>query len=268
MPIQIESDDAYHAGPGVSKSGLWKLWSKTPYHFRFGKHENKPAFDIGKAAHIAILEPDTLEMRVTKGPADRRGNKWKEAQDFAEHSQTILLTESDYEMAMLIRDLAETSEHLRLMRSGDPIVETSAYHIDEEHDVLVKCRPDIFSRTHKIGCDIKNMADASPSAFERDVGKFGYNMQDAVYTDIWSKGSGYEMEAFFFIVFEKSEPPMVAVYELDANAVAEGHAIYRAALARYAECLKADRWPGYSQEVQRISMRKWDYKLTQPEEET
>lgn len=262
VPIKIETDDEYHAGEGVSKSGLWELWNKTPFHFKFGVREDKPQFQVGHAAHIAILEPERLESSVAKGPADRRGNKWKEFIDYTDFHKLIPLTEGDFDQVMLIRDLAETSPHLDIMRDGGAIVETSAYHVDEETGVLVKARPDMYNPKHKIICDIKNMADGSLNGFSRDIGKFGYHVQDAIYSEIWEKGSGHEVEAFFFLVFEKSEPPMLAIYEMDAPAVAEGHAVYRAALAKYAECLAANEWPGYSKEVQRVSLRKWDYKLT------
>lgn len=267
MPIRQVTDSEYHEGEGISKSGLWDLWTKTPFHYRYGVKPERAALELGKASHIAILEPARLEEAVIKGPADRRGNKWKEAQDFARFSNAILLTESDYETVLRIRDLSAAVPALNQMRDGEHIVETAAYHVDEETGMLLKTKPDMFSVDQRMICDIKNVVDASPSAFARSVAKFGYHVQEPVYTDVWSKGSGYDVEAFFFVVFEKSDPPMVAVYELDASAVAEGHAIYRAALAKYAECVKADNWPGYSAEVQTLHLKPWDYKLTRPEAE-
>lgn len=198
-----------------------------------------------------------------KGPDDRRGNKWKEAKDEAEATSRILLTSGEYEQAMLIRDLADTVPELQIMRKGEVYVETSAYHTDEETGELVKCRPDLYNRTHAMMLDVKNMADASPYAFQRDVGKFGYHTQHAMYSDVWARATGMPVDAMVFLVFEKSEPPLVAVYELSPATVAEGHAIYRQALERYAECLRADEWPGYGTGVQRVDLRRWDYKLTE-----
>lgn len=264
MPIVHNTDEEYHEGEGTSKSKLWKLYDETPFHARYGKRKESNAFDIGKAAHVAILEPEVLENRVTRGPADRRGNKWKEAQDFANHFNTILLTESDHDQVMLIRDLAATVPEVRLMQEGEKMQEVSAYHVDEETGVLVKTRPDVYNVKNKIIGDVKNMAKADFMSFQRDVGKFGYHVQDAIYSDVWSKGSGLDVEAFFFIVFEKSEPPLVACYELDAPAVAEGHAIYRKALAQWAECEKTGEWPGYPAGIQQIGLRRWDYRETEP----
>ena len=263
MPIVHNTDEEYHGGEGVSKSQLWKLYDETPFHARFGKRKETAAFDIGKAAHIAILEPETLESRVTRGPADRRGNKWKEAQDYAAHFNTLLLTEGDYEQAMLIRDLAATVPEIRTMQDGEKMQEVSAYHVDEETGLTVRCRPDIYNAKHKLIGDVKNMAKADFMSFQRDIGKFGYHVQEAMYTDVWSKGAELDVEGFFFIVFEKSEPPMVACFELDAAAVAEGHAIYRKALKEWAECEKSDEWPGYPTGIQTIGLRRWDYRETQ-----
>jgi len=265
MPIKIETDEEYHAGEGVSKSKLWTLDTKTPFHARFGAKKESTAFAIGKAAHCAILEPDELEQRYTKGPdARRNSNEWKHAEDFANHHGTTLLKPDDYDTAMMIRDLSATVPELELMRQGETIVETSAYHVDEETGVLVKTRPDLYNVNHRLIGDIKNMADASPEGFMRDVGKFGYHVQHPMYSEVWEEGSGFKVDGFFFIVFEKSNPPMVAVYELEAAAIAEGYARYRRALKTYAECLKADEWPGYETGVKQIGLRYYDYKLTEP----
>jgi exodeoxyribonuclease VIII len=265
--IREETDEEYHAADGISKSGLWTLWTKTPFHYRYVEHEDKPHFQIGKAAHIAILEPETLEARVGRGPADRRGNKWKEFLDYCERFKLIPLIEEDHNTAMRIRDLAAGVPELRLMQEGTTIVETSAYALDEEHGLMRKTRPDMYNLENRLIVDIKNMADASPSAFAKAVSTFGYHVQDASYTDIWTAGSKHEVDGFFFVVFEKSTPPTVAVYELDAPTVREGHAIYRAAMAKYAECAKAGRWPSYEEGMKTIGLRsRWDYKLTTPPE--
>ena len=265
MPIKIETDEEYHGGEGVSKSRLFKLYKKSPFHARYGTNENKPQFAIGKAAHIAILEPERLETSVMRGPADRRGNNWKAAMDEATHFGKILLTEGDFVQAMLIRDLANTIPELDMLRSDpDHITETSAYHHDEEFDVLTKTRVDFYSPAFKGILDIKNMADGSPEGFRRDVAMFGYHMQDAMYSDVWAKGSGFEVDVFFFLVFEKCEPPTFKFYELTPSAKAEGHEIYRAALKKWAECEKSGYWPSYGDGVQKLNLRKYDYKMTVP----
>lgn len=265
MPIKVETDDEYHGGPGVSKTTLWTLHSKTPFHARYGARKESHAFDIGKAAHIAILEPHRLETSVMdSGMKDRtQRNAWRDRQDEADSRGAILLTSPQYEQALLIRDLADTVPELQIMRQGETYIETSAYHTDEETGELVKCRPDIYNKTHALMADVKNMNSAGPIAFQKSLGEYGYHVQHAMYSDVWARGTGLPVDAFFFIVFEKSEPPLVAVYELSPATVAEGHAIYRQALERYAECVRNNEWPGYGTGVQRVDLKRWDYKLTE-----
>ncbi len=268
MTLLQEPNEDYHSSEATSKSKLWTLYTKTPFHMRFVERKPSTAFDFGSAAHTAILEPELLEQEVYRGPVDRRGNKWKEAMDFAEYSNMVCLTESDFDAVMVIRDLADTIPQLRLMREGDKFIEMSCYAHDEEFNVPIKCRPDLFNVRHGLMADIKNMASADDRDFARDVFKFGYHVQDAAYQDIWNKGAPeYKCEGFFFIAFEKCEPPTVALYELDAAAVAEGYAIYRKALQQYAACVEDDHWPSYPQDIQRIGLRsRYDYRETEAPE--
>jgi hypothetical protein len=258
-----ETNEEYHASAPVSKSKLWKLWSKTPFHARYEANKEADHYDIGTAAHYAILEPDTFEQRVLRGPDVRRNTKeWKAFTDMCAHAQAIGLKGEDYDGVIAIRDLAHTIPELDTMRTGNVIVEQSAYATDEEYKVEVKTRPDMFNTDTRIMLDVKNMASASAFSFQKSIGAYGYHMQHAAYVDIWQQATGLEVEAFFFVVFEKSKPPAVQLFELSPSAIAEGHAIYRKALERWAQCSEADEWPGYPGGVQQIGLRRYDYHLT------
>src|SRR5690606_11161753 len=148
--IVEETDVEYHGGEGVSKSTLWKLETKSPFHARYVKQEHRPQFSFGHAAHIAILEPERLEASVIRGPVDRRGNKWIDAQNYADSIGAIVLVEKDYDNCMLIRDLADGIPELAVLRGGNHITETSAYVVDEETGLLKKTRPDFYSIDHRI----------------------------------------------------------------------------------------------------------------------
>lgn len=261
-----ETNEAYHASAPASKTTLWKLWTKTPFHARFEAQKAATHYDVGTAAHIAILEPDTFEQRVLRGPEDRRGNKWKSFMDECDARGAVGLTESDYDQVIAIRDLAHTIPELDTMRSGNVITEQSAYATDAATGVDIKTRPDMFNVDTGIMLDVKNMTSASAYAFQKSIDVYGYHMQHAAYVDIWHHATGFDVNAFFFVVFEKSNPPTVQLFELSPSAIAEGHAIYRAALERYAECLKSDHWPAYPSGIQQIGLRKIAYKLTPPPE--
>lgn len=262
MTIIANTNEEYHASEGISKSGLWTLWSKTPFHFRYGERVEKAHFDLGSASHAAILEPEDFEKNFYRGPDDRRGNKWKEAGDFCDAHGMTLLTSGDYDLALAMRDTAAACAPLQQMLDGEVTVEQSAYKADEETGLIVRCRPDIYNGTHKLILDLKTAASAAKPAFQKAVEDYGYHVQDPIYTDVWSGAGGGEVEGFFFVVVEKSSPPVIAVYELDKPSVAEGYEIYRRALKQYAECVESDVWPGYPEEIQTIGLRPFAYKVT------
>lgn len=266
MPIKIETDEEYHGGEGVSRSTLWKLFTKTPYHARFEKQKETDALDFGKAVHIAILEPESFDARVSRGPAARgNSNEWKHFLDFCAAAGTMPLKPDQYDNCLVMRDLAAGLPELSaVLADAGNIRETSAYHVDEETGVLTKTRVDLYSPEYKLIVDLKTAADASEFGFIKSVGSYGYHMQDAMYSDVWAKGSGHDVDAFMFIVLEKSEPPAFGLYELDPFAKAEGYACYRHAIQQYAECEKSGDWPSYPSGIRRIGLRKWDFKMTVP----
>lgn len=267
MPIVHQTDEEYHGGEGYSKTTLYTAWKKTPFHAKFGKRKTTTAFDVGSATHIAILQPERLDAAVMRGPAARgNSNEWKHAQDFATASNAILLKPDDHDMVMMIRDLAASVSEISLMQSGKSHVETAAYHRDEETGLLLKTKPDIYNIDHRIIGDVKTTTDASWQGFQKSVGSYGYHVQHALYSDVWEKGAELPVDGFFFIVLEKSEPPMVACYELSPSAIAEGYEQYRAAVHLVAKCEAENHWPGYPAGVQRINLKRWDHLLTPPPE--
>lgn len=272
-------NDAYHAGPGVSRSQLWTLYTRSPAHMRFPPPPKEAAhFNFGKAMGDAILQPEIFERTTHRGPDNRRGNNWKNAQEFADHNGLTLLTGPDYDAVLRARDRVLSYPIVRDVVDGATI-ESAAYHVDEETGMLVKVKPDIWNPRLSIMADLKSSTNASPEEFSRSIGKFGYHVQEAMYSDVWRRAGGGDVDGFIFIVAEKEEPFEVGLYELRPADAAEGFAVYRKALARYAECFNAETkaapiggdiracWPGYSRAVEKIALRRWDYSETTPEPE-
>jgi len=269
-------NEAYHAGPGISKSGLWTIDQKSPAHYKFPAPRDEDttqaiaAKDLGTATHVAVLEPERFETAVHRGPADRRGNKWTDAEEYCRIEKKTLLVSSAYDSLLALRDTIHADPWLnKIITSGDGVNEASGFWIDPETGELCRCRPDRYRRDIKLILDIKTAASAHPDAFARAAINFGYHSQEAFYTDGW-QACGQPVEAFAFLVLEKANnaskfasPYAFGVYELPPSIVEEGRAIMRKSLARYAECRKANRWPSYTEGVQELSFKRWNYRLTQ-----
>ena len=257
-------EDEYHGDRfTISKSGLWKLHSQTPAHFKYAApRENEPALDFGKATHLMILEPDLAEKGVTRGPVDRRGSKWKDARAEAQAANNILLTEGDYDGALIIRDAAAKHPVIKKLRDAETMYEASGFWTDNRTGLGLRCRPDIYVPGITLMADLKTTADAAPWGWARTAGTLGYHMQEAMYTEGWQEAGGGDVSGFIFICIEKKQPYCTIIYELDPSASAEGHAVMQKALDKYKVCLDADEWPGYPTQVQPLDIPVFSYRET------
>lgn len=288
------SNEEYHGGPGVSRSTLWTLFTKTPFHARYGSHKQTKPQRIGDATGVAVLEPDLFEKKFYRGPIDRRGKKWDAAEEIAKQSGKVALPEREYDEALRIGDAVLANPKVRKLLSGQPSIEQSAYAIDEATGELVKVRPDVHNHKLAIQADLKTAADASPTAFAASCADYGYHVQRAMYPLIWEAAGGGRINAFVFIVVESAAPWPSAIYELETPAVEEGLEVYRHALDDYHRCMQRERsirheneikknqgkehlddakleaairkvaWPGLPTDVMKIDLPRWGYKLRQP----
>lgn len=264
------SNDAYHAGPGISKSGLWTIYSQTPAHYRFPADDDDEELttqqiairDFGTAIHTAILEPDQFETSVFRGPKDRRGNNWKDAQAEANNLGRICLVAKAYDRVLAVRDAMHANPRLNaIITGGTRQVEASGYWIDPASGHLCRCRPDLYRADLKLILDLKSSESAHPDAFSRSVVNYGYHAQEAFYSDGW-RHVEQEVEAFVFLAWEKKSPYAFALYELPPSIVDEGRAIMRKSMGIYDTCMKSGEWPAYGDEVQELSFKRWSYRET------
>lgn len=287
--IHTISIEDYHSGPGVSKSGLHTILTKTPYHYRFGDRTPSNAQAFGSAAHTAILEPNLFEPRYMRGPDDRRGNKWTAAQEMAAAAGKECLTSGDYDDAMRLRDILHRDTMLRRLTDGAPAIEQSAYAVDEETGELVRVRPDLFNHDMRVMMDLK-AGTLDSYTMLRNFVNFGYNLQSEMYPSIWTKAGGGDVDAFIFLCVEKDAPHAYRWVELPPGALEEGAAMYRKAMGIYHDCMEAERalmqqhassqvdgpdmdaylaqaWPMYGSAVETLEWPAYAYKLTQREVE-
>lgn len=256
-------NETYHSGPGISKSGLWTIHTKSPAHYKFGERKESKAFDMGEACHLAILEPNLFEKKVVRGPDDRRGNKWKDIAEVCRLDGKLLLTSGDYDGALAVRDAVHADQFVSsIVNNESASVEASGYWIDAETGVLCRCRPDLYRADLGIMVDVKSTASAHPDDFARSVVNYGYHAQEAFYSDGWRE-LGKNVEGFVFLAWEKTSPYAFGIYELPPPIVEEGRAITRRALNLFADCQRAKVWPAYGEGVQELEFKRWAYRLTE-----
>lgn len=255
--------DQYHAAPGISKTGLWTIYKQSPAHYRFGERKENQAFDFGQACHFAILQPEEFERQVFRGPEDRRGNKWKDAQEWCAAEGKLLLTAGDHDAAATIRDAVHSNSWINsVITGGVSEVETSGFWNDPRTGTLCRCRPDLYREDLGIILDLKTCTSAAKDDFMRSVINYGYHAQEAFYSEGWRR-LDKNVDGFVFLAVEKTAPYAFALYELPPSIVSEGYAIMRKALNTYAECEAAQKWPAYSEDIVELEFPKWAYRETE-----
>jgi hypothetical protein len=93
--------------------------------------------------------------------------------------------------------------------------------------------------------DLKTARDASPREWTKAVYHRGYAMQAALYTDVYVAATGEDRCEFYHVISENTSPYYAELRRLDLDFVELGRSQYRAALAKYAQCLSSGKWPGY-----------------------
>ena len=92
----------------------------------------------------------------------------------------------------------------------------------------------------------------APSGFARSVATFRYHVQASHYLT-----GLHGAERFVFIAVEKTAPYAVAVYELDAAAMAAGNELRQRDMRVIADCQATNEWPGYGDDCQTLSLPSW-----------
>lgn len=254
----------YHADPALSASGAKRLLPPNcPALFKHdrdnGGRPNKQAFDIGHAAHAAVLGVG-LELAVIDAD-DWRTKAAKEARDaaYSEGKCPVLAKEKATVDAMAL----EIRRHPRASALLDPEhgrPEVSVFWKDEKRGIDRRARFDWLPHGdggQLVVPDYKTTSSAEPRAFARSVFAFGYDMQAVFYMDAIRAAGLAEDVSFVFIAQETTAPYLITVHELDFASLLLGRARVDEACSVFRRCTETDTWPGYSDDIELIAPPPW-----------
>lgn len=264
--LQGIANDDYRQRPGLSHSDAKRL-RRSPWHFHAltlpsdaPAKTPTPQMVNGTLVHCALLEPDAFALRYVVAPdisKNSNGYKAFAHECIARGLEPISQLQHDQAHAQAAA-LRAHPEVARLMRAGS--AEVSAWWECPRTEVLCKCRPDWVSegwgdsRRGVILLDVKTTADAGRDAFARSVSNFGYHTQADWYCEGYALASGRPVLGMVFAVVESEYPHACAAFMLDDDALARARADNDHARRIYRECMAADKWPGYPQAIQLLSL--------------
>ncbi|HIH9846815.1 TPA: PD-(D/E)XK nuclease-like domain-containing protein [Klebsiella pneumoniae] len=248
------SNEDYHAGDGVSKSQL-DMVALSPALLQWQKSapvdtEKLKALDMGTALHCLLLEPEEFDKRfIVASQFNLRTNQGKADQEaFLKDVENMGMTVMDAEQGRklkLMRDSAMAHPAARWLLEAEGFCEASHYWTDPETGELCRIRPDKRLKNHPVLLDVKKVADME--RFSRHIEEFRYHVQDAMYREGAQQTTGDPHGFFFLAVSETIDCGRypVRVFELDAQDVDTGYALYRRDLNTYHQCRETGDWGGF-----------------------
>ncbi|EMZ3830241.1 PD-(D/E)XK nuclease-like domain-containing protein [Salmonella enterica] len=255
-------NEAYHAGPGVSKSQLDDI-ADTPAIYLWRKNapvdtEKTKTLDTGTAFHCRILEPEEFSKRFIIAPEfNRRTSAGKEEEktfleECARTGRTVLTAEEGRKIELMYQSVMALPLGQWLVESAG-YAESSVYWEDPETGILCRCRPDKIIPEFNWIMDVKTTADIQ--RFRTAYYDYRYHVQDAFYSDGYRAQFG-EIPTFVFLVAsttaECGSYP-VEIFMMGEDAKLAGQREYRRNLQTLAECLNNDEWPA----IKTLSLPRW-----------
>lgn len=260
MPLIDYIRDPVPGGSLTSSGARRILPPGCPALFRYEQDHGRPektAFDLGHAAHRHVLGVGPELVRIEAD--DWRTKTAKEQRDRAYAAGAVPLLVEDHQrvtaMAAAVREHPIAS---RLFAAGEP--EKSLVWVDQQTSVWRRARLDWLpsvSDGRMIVPEYKTCRSADLDTVQRSIASYGYHCQEAWYLDGLSALHLAEDPAFVFVFQETTAPYVVTVVELDVIALKVGRHLNRRAIELYQRCMELDQWPGYSDEVELITLPAW-----------
>lgn len=258
--VEAMPEADYHAHPALSSSGAKRIMQTCPAVFKYERDHgraNKSAFDVGHAAHGLVLGIGEPVVVVDAG--DWRSKAAREERDdaYAAGKVPVLAAEWQDVQAMAAALKADPLAGA-LFNPEKGTAEQSIFWHDDRHDVDRRARLDWLTTIGGRPCavDYKTTTSADPAAIRKTVANLHYHQQDAWYLDGLT-AVGMDDAAFLFVFQEKQPPYLTTVVELDFIARRVGRDLNTQALEVFAECTATGHWPGYSSDVELISLPAW-----------
>jgi hypothetical protein len=247
--IRNLSMEAYQTLPALSAGGIITLseqcpalyWAQSPFNPSPLRPKHKAEFDVGTAAHLAVLEPLEYSERVVHVPFETYHKaEAREIRDGAYAAGQTPLKPSEVEIVDGIREAIQRLGDIASLFRGGQAEITVQWEMD---GVACKCRPDYVAEDYIL--DLKTVACAHPRAIAQAAMRDGWHVRDVWYRMGMSYTNPLVTAKYLFVCVEKTPPYLVEVYQLDQRARAWGEQIVRRGLTLFKRCRDAGRWPSY-----------------------
>lgn len=252
----------------MSQSEL-KVFNENPWKWRNG-YRLKPSKEMsfGSLVDCLLLTPDDYASRFVVQPATYPAAKgeekpWSNNATFcrdwnAEQKAKGLTVISPYEL--------DAANFIREKAAQHPVIGTVLFGCESQVAISAVWQDESGIKVPLRGCidiapvgkfetwlfDLKVYASANPRQWANSVFDHALDVQAAMYLDIWNNVSrfvGTPRNAFGHIIVEPDAPFFMCPRMLSTSFIEAGREKYESALRLYCQCLKENKWPGYSEQT-------------------
>lgn len=270
------AEATYHRQPGLSSTGAKKILQSPAHYDWYARHKDEPkdSFDLGSAVHAKVLGvgaqiaiypdgtgPERFEydgVELDNVLASNGAVSTKAAKAFEADARERGLIPVKRVVGRVVNRMAESVLSHTVARAlfeqpgGD--AEVSVFADDPELEVSLRGRFDFLG---DVAIDLKTTAGtATAEGFARSAATYGYEVQEAHYQHALQLITG-ERRRFLFVVVEREAPYPTAVHVLDDDFKQIGDAKALRARRLYAESVRTDSWPAYSEAIQIVRPPMW-----------
>jgi len=255
--ITRETEEVYRAnGKDFLSSHQLADFRKCPFLYHQKKSglitdEDRPAFQIGRAAHTLILEGcECFTKRyAVGGPINPKtgasfGVNTKAYTEWAQSQGRPVLTSEHSDLVMhMAASVKAHGDAQKLLEDGIP----EAVVRMDYRDVACQIRMDWYARWRGL-VDLKTCDDLM--WFEADARRFGYVYQLAFYRSVLAIASGQNPDSIpvHFIAVEKKPPYRCGTWIVCPDSLRQATAENEAAMERLKACELTGVWPtGYEE---------------------
>jgi hypothetical protein len=268
------TEDRYHADqlgfaqPSLSHSGIVTMLQGSPLHCWTAHPKLNPAYrpeeldgaarkarDLGRACHVAVLEPAAFARKIEVISADDwRTKEAKERRDAATAAgMTPILSGWCTDMQPVVR--AATAF---LASQGYTQGQNEVTGVWQEEQTLCKLRADLLIPDQAVCIDYKlTQESAKPEAVARRIAQIGYDVQARWYQRGLRAITGEDWQ-FYFLTQEWDCPEAISLVALDPLYDRLGDEKCDRALMLWRKCLASNTWPGYPAGVVHASPPAWE----------
>lgn len=248
------TEEEYHADKTAvsSTSVRWAKERPRLFYRNFCLGMAKPAtkaMNFGKAAHMAILEPERFKALHVVQPdfGDMRTSANRQRRDgwlMEQAAGAVILSQDDRDRLLwMIDSLMNHTVAYNLIKGAS--FEQSGYFRDLQTGIKCRFRPDIIRPDLSAMPDLKTTRKIKRRRFESEVYEKGYHIQLAFYYAGINAIYGRPPELPCIIAIENEEPYDTCVYYAPDGMISRGEQDYMLGLGRIKQCMDLGQWPGY-----------------------